>query len=277
MKASNMRQWLIACLLVVCSLPALAQQGEGPIDPSEPKNISTGEIIQRFATKEKEFSQARDNYTYKQDVTVQTIDGDTVSGEYREVVDVTFDDNGRKRESVVFAPASTLTEISMTKEDEDDIQHRYPFVLTTDEIPLYQILYVGKQQEDELMTYVFDIAPKKIEKGQRYFQGRIWVDDHDFQIVKTKGRPAYVRTDAQEFPDFTTWREQIDGRYWFPTYTKADEVLHFKGNRNAPPQDVHIRIVVKYTDYRQFKAKSRIIFDGKDVEKAPEQPQTQPK
>ena len=36
--------------------------------------------------------------------------------------------------------------------------------------------------------YVFDIAPKKIEGKKRYFQGRVWVDDHDFQIVKTYGK-----------------------------------------------------------------------------------------
>ena len=41
---------------------------------------------------------------------------------------------------------------------------------------------------DELNTYVFDVAPKKIEKNQRYFQGRIWVDEKDFGIVKTDGK-----------------------------------------------------------------------------------------
>ena len=63
-----------------------------------------------------------------------------------------------------------------------------PFVLTSDEIQDYNILYVGKQKEDELGTYVFDVAPKQIDKNRRYFQGRIWVDDHDFQIVKTYGK-----------------------------------------------------------------------------------------
>ncbi len=76
----------------------------------------------------------------------------------------------------------------MTKEDYDDIRNRMPFVLTSDEIPEYQILYVGKQRIDEIGTYVFDVAPKQIEKNKRYFQGRIWVDDTDFQIVKTYGK-----------------------------------------------------------------------------------------
>ena len=76
----------------------------------------------------------------------------------------------------------------MSQEDFEDIRHRLPFVLTTEELPEYNILYVGQQQEDELHCYVFDIAPKKIEGKKRYFQGRIWVDDHDFQIVKTYGK-----------------------------------------------------------------------------------------
>jgi hypothetical protein len=72
------------------------------------------------------------------------------------------------------------------------------------------------------------------------------------------------------FPKFTTWREQIDGKYWFPTYTKADDELHFSSG------DVHIREVVKYTDYKRFGSNVKITYDGKDLpkdEKKPEQPQ----
>jgi len=258
---------LLTAFVLLGALPAAAQEGE--LDPSQPTGITTDQIIQKFAAKEKEFAQARDNYTFRQYVTVQTLDGDTVDGEYQQVTDVTFDDQGRRRENVVFAPQSTLERVQMTEQDFDDIQHRYPFVLTTDEIGDYQILYVGKQKEDELHTYVFDVAPRKIEKNRRYFQGRIWVDDQDLQIVKTQGRPAFIRTDAQEFPSFTTYREQIDGKYWFPTYTIADEVLHFRGDRNNMGSDVHIRIKVKYTDYKQFKSKSRIIFNGQEVSRDP--------
>ena len=114
----------------------------------------------------------------------------------------------RKRvENVVFAPQNSLVRIQMSPEDLDDIRHRLPFVLTSDEIGEYQILYVGQQQEDELHCYVFDIAPKTIEKGKRYFQGRIWVDDRDFQIVKTFGKPVpdiHSKNNENLFPKFTT-------------------------------------------------------------------------
>ena len=266
---------LFCLMLLACGLAATAALAqEGPLENNPPKDITSDELIKRFAAKETEFAKARDQYTYRQDVKVQTLDGDTVDGEYHEVFDVMFDDKGKRMENVVFAPASSLTKIYMSQEDMADIRHRLPFVLTSDDIPDYNILYVGEQQEDELHCYVFDIAPKKIEGKKRYFQGRVWVDDHDFQIVKTYGktvpdlcnnRPCneVKRRGDQEnlFPKFTTWRQQIDGEYWFPVYTKADDELHFK------LEDVHIKEIVKYEDYKRFGANTKIIYEGKELPK----------
>lgn len=257
----------LVALASICS--TLAQAQEGPLVTDPPKGITAQEIIQKFAAKEKEFKQARDNYTFRQDVRVQTLDGDTVTGEYREVFDVTFDDKSRHLENVVFAPQNTLTEIQMSPEDLQDIRHTMPFVLTSDEIPDYDILYVGQQQEDELHCYVFDIAPKKIEPKRRYFQGRIWVDDQDLQIVKTFGKPVPETRKKHEenlFPKFTTWREQVDGKYWFPAYTKADDTLHF---RAGGIQDVHIRDIIKYTDYKRYGTQTVITYEGQKLPGAP--------
>jgi len=257
----------IALLALGCA--AVAQ--EGPLTNDPPKGITPEQIIQKFAEKEKEFKQARDNYTFRQDVKVQTLDGKTVKGEYHETFDVTYDDQRRRLENVVFAPQSTLDQdpsgIMMSPEDLQDIRHLLPFVLTTEEILEYDILYVGQQQQDELHCYVFDIAPKKIVGKKRYFQGRIWVDDRDLQIVKTSGKTVPdIRKKGNEnlFPKFTTWREQIDGRYWFPSYTLADDTLHFQMN------DVHIREIVKYTDYKRFGTQTTITYEGREVEKGSE-------
>jgi hypothetical protein len=261
---------LLLCALV--AIPAYTQ--EGPLETTQPQGITPDEIIKRFADKETEFAKARDQYTYRQDVKVETLDGDTVDGQYREVFDVMFNDQGHRMENVVFAPQSNLTKIYMSEEDMQDIRHMLPFVLTTDELPEYNILYVGQQQEDELHCYVFDIAPKQIEKNKRYFQGRIWVDDHDFQIVKTYGQMVPEkrankkgRGDENLFPKFTTWREQVDGKYWFPTYTRADDTLHFVN------QDVKIREVVKYTNYKRFGSNVKITYQGKELPKAGDQPE----
>lgn len=258
----------LACTLT--ALPALAQ--EGALDTSQPTGITVEEIIQRFAAKEKEFKLARDQYTYRQDVRVMTLDGETVTGEYHEVFDVLFDDKGRRLENVVFAPQSSLEQggLSMDQGDFEDIRRRLPFVMTSDEIGEYNVLYVGQQPEDELHCYVFDLAPKTIEPKKRYFQGRIWVDDHDYQIVKTYGQGVPEIRDTKKkgkqehlYPKFTTWRQQIDGQYWFPTYTRADDTLHFGTG------DIHIREIVKYEDYKRFGSNVKILYQGKELPKTP--------
>jgi len=160
-----------------------------------------------------------------------------VAGEFRLVQDVLYDDKGNRIENVKFAPQPSLRQIGLTREDFEDFRNKLPFVLTTEEIPKYNLLYVGAQRVDEIDTYVFDLAPKTIEKGQRYFQGRAWVDAKDLQVVKTCGKTVpETRADNKKKknvdenlnPKFVTYREQIDGEYWFPTYTMADDILHFR-------------------------------------------------
>ena len=268
---------LFVLLFALVLAPAYAQtskEEESHIVKSPPKGMTEDEVIRRFAAREKEFRDARENYTFRQDVKVQTLDGRSVTGEYQQVVDVTFDDKDRRRENVVFSPQSTLQAIQMTREDFEDLQHRYPFVLTTDELLDYQILYLGTEHVDEIDTYVFDIAPKTFAKGKRYFQGRIWVDDHDFQIVKTHGKPVGYASKSgdqeQQFPAFTTYREQIDRQYWFPTYSRADEILHFPPTKSSMGADVHIRIIVKYTDYKKFGSRTKITYGDEELKKPDE-------
>jgi hypothetical protein len=259
----------LAAPLIAAVFSTFVVAQEGPLSTDQPKGITPEQIIQQFAAKEKEFKEARDLYTFRQDVRVQTLDGKTVTGEYREVFDVTYDNQGKHLENVVFAPQNTLQDIQMSPEDLQDIRHLLPFVLTSEEIPEYNILYVGQQQEDELHCYVFDIAPKKIENKKRYFQGRIWVDEQDLQVVKTSGKTVPdIRKKNNEnlFPKFITWREQVDGRYWFPAYTLADDTLHFKIS------DVHIKEIVKYTDYKRFGSNVKITYEGKEVEKGGQKP-----
>ena len=166
-------------------VPDIANEGSGPLDPSQPKGITPQQIIQKFTAKEDEFKRARDQYTWTEDVKYQQLDGDSVVGEFRQVSDIIYDEHGRRLEQVKFAPQSSLY---VTKEDMDDLRKRTAFLLTTEELPKYQVMYVGQQKVDELQTYVFDIAPKTIEKDQRYFQGRIWVDTQDLEVVKTYGK-----------------------------------------------------------------------------------------
>jgi hypothetical protein len=244
--------------------------GFGRLDPAPPTGLTPEQIIQKFAARETLFDQARQNYIFRQSVKVQTLaDGNnSVDGEYQQVTDVTFNRDGRREEHVVFAPQNTLERVMMSPADMQDIEHRLPFVLTTADLPQYDVVYLGRQKVDELDTYVFSAGPKVLEKGKRYFQGKVWVDQTDFQIVLVNGKnvPDDKRKGHEDLsPPFTTYYEQIDGQYWFPTYTKAEGNLHFAAQDYAAANDVHIRTIVKYSDYKRFRATSKIIYNGEDI------------
>jgi hypothetical protein len=266
------RASLAMCILLIASSGLVAQQSR-PSDQStssissESPSVPVDQIIQHFAAREGEFKRERDNYTYTQTFVVQTIDASgQPDGEYRMTSDIVFSTTGKRYDKVTYAPPSTLQRVSLSEQDFADLQNVQPFVLTTNELPKYDITYVGRQRVDELSTYVFEVKPKKIEKNQRYFQGRIWVDDKDLEIVKTYGKAVpdiLKRNEENFFPRFETYRENIEGHYWFPTYTHADDILHFSSG------DIRIRMTVRYKDYKRFRVTSRILLPGEAEEVKP--------
>jgi len=230
-------------------------------------DVNPDEIIRKFAAKEAEFSQARNNYTYRQSVKLQELDpgGNPSGGQWELVEDVLFSPEGKRSEKVVYAPVQNLRNIILTPEDEQDLRNVQPFVLTTAEIPDYDVKYLGKEKVDEIGCYTFSVKPRKMVTGKRYFEGEVWVDDRDLQIVKTYGKGVGVikKSSDNQFPKFETYREQVDGKYWFPTYTRADDTLHFKSGESQ-----RIRMVVKYQDYKRYEGKSTIKF-GDVIEDKP--------
>ena len=249
---------------------AVAQQGFGPLDPTPPTGVTVAQIIDKMGQRESAFAAARDDYTFRQDVKFNTISDDTgrPDGEYHQVTDISFDKDGKREEHVTFAPQNTIERVIMTENDFKDIEKRLPFILTAPEIPDYNITYLGKQKVDELDTYVFDVAPKQLVKNHRYFQGKAWVDQQDDEIVLVNGlnvpqdtRPGH----ADLSPPFTTYYEQIDGKYWFPAYTKAEGTLHFPPQNGALSEDIHVRSVIHYTDYKRYRTSITIHYNGQDI------------
>ncbi len=245
----------------------------GATQKPDPSPAEIENIIQKFADKESEFATARGNYTYRQTVKLQEYDeGGAPGGRFDLVSDIIFTPEGRRTERVVRAPAPTLRLILMSPEDEKDIRDVLPFVLTAKEISNYSVRYLGRDNADEISCFVFAVKPKTMEAGKRYFTGEIWVDDQDLQIVKTYGRSNGLlkKGTDQQFPKFETYREQIDGKYWFPTYTIANSTLHFKDG-----QSPRVRQSVKYEDYKQFKSDVKITFGGEadDKQKEPKKPE----
>lgn len=224
------------------------------------EELSPDEIIKRFAAKESEFRNVWETYTYTQRIIFQVLGRDREPREQREmIVEVYFTKDG-ERETRVIRDRGELFSVGVTREDISDAISMQPFVLTAEELHKYKIKYKGIEDIDELTTYVFEVKPAKKEKGERYFEGKIYVDDIDLQIVMTRGKivPDYGNN---KFPEFETIREQIDGNYWFPTWTEADDILEF-GDFYRGRNRVHVRQLITYSDFQKFEVGTSIKFGG---------------
>jgi muconolactone delta-isomerase len=231
-------------------------------------------LVNAFTAKERHFRQALNEYAFKRDALLQSIGmGGQVTGEYHRVSIFTFDDNGNRFEKINFFPMPSFG--GVTQEDLEDLGGVGPFALEPDKIDKYNFRFVGKEKIDELSLYVFDVTPKVIpnpkKSKERLFSGRVWVDDRDYQIVKTKGK-GVPETKKNKFPTVETYREQIDGRFWFPTYSYADEELIFDSG-----EVLHLRMKVRYSDFELARAKVKIVeVDDPEAQKKETKPSTTP-
>jgi len=244
-------------LLALAALTTSAQTGAG--GPTNP--IDADRIIRTFTAKEVEFRRALNNYSFKRDALIQSIGmGGQVVGEYHRVSTFTFDDQGNRYEKISYFPMATMPEV--TPEDIEDLGGINPFALEPAKIPMYDFRYVGKEKIDELSLFIFDVTPKVIpnpkKSKERLFTGRVWVDDQDLLIVKTKGK-GVPETKENKFPIVETYREHIDGRYWFPTYSFADEELIYENGGS-----LHVRMKVRYSDFAPARATLKVTEVGED-------------
>lgn len=247
----------VLAVLVLSSFSVMAQTNpNGAMNPAD-----ADRIIQAFTAKEAEFRRALNSYSFKRDALMQKIGmGGQVTGEYHRVSMFTFDDQGNRYEKISFFPMSTLPEV--TSEDVEDLGGIEPFALEPSKVGRYNIRYAGKEKIDELNLYIFDVEPKVMpdpkKTKDRLFKGRIWVDDQDLQIVKTKGK-GVPETKQNKYPTVETYREHIDGRFWFPTYSYADEELIFDSG-----DALHIRMKVRYTDFTPTRATLKVTEIGEN-------------
>jgi outer membrane lipoprotein-sorting protein len=252
----RMIRFAAVLVMLLSALGALAQtdcaDGDGILEMAPPKNMTVQELIQKFTAEETKIKEARANYTYTQDVLVQTLNGKAVDGQFHQITQISYDEKGKRVENVTFSEHPTLRQIQVSEEDLNDVRVFMPWVLTTEDAPQYNLTYAGQQHVDDLDTYVFHVEPKKEEKNRRYFQGRVWVDNRDFQVVKLCGKsvpdvvPKKKHQPVDVRPTFVGYRQLVDG-HWFPAYAKVDDTLHFEA------QAVHIREIVKFTGYKRAK------------------------
>ncbi|HEX8071511.1 MAG TPA: hypothetical protein VF546_16265 [Pyrinomonadaceae bacterium] len=267
---------VLAALALVAGAAAQQspQQQESNLRSVQLAPAEVERIVRTLTAKETEFRKALNNYGFKRDAIVQTIGwGGQITGEYHRTSRFAFDDSGQRFERIIAFPLPTIQEVTITNEDIEDLGGVQTFALEADKLPQYNFNYLGKEKIDELDLFVFDVGPKVMpdpkKAKERYFQGRIWVDDQDLQIVKVRGKG--VPEGQQRFPLFETYREQIDGKYWFPTYTYADDQLTFP-NGNI----VHLRMRITFHDYERYRAKVRIIEDDNVTDQSEKPPAAKP-
>jgi hypothetical protein len=259
---------ILFALLVLCVSAASAFAQNANIVKKDLSQAEIDRIVKAFTTNETQFRNALTNYIFNRSASISTVGmGGQISGTYRRDSALTLTEDGRRLEKILYAPVSTLTEITITAADLDNLSGVDQFAIEPAAAANYHFTYVGKEKIDELDLYVFDVAlkvmpdPKRIK--QRFFGGRIWVDDRDLMIVKTKGK-AFPVPKGDQFPVVETWRENVDGKYWFPSLAMSDDELVFDSG-----QVVKVKMRVKYTDYAIGRSEVKILDGEEEVKEEP--------
>jgi hypothetical protein len=267
-----MKKILVVSLIVLCFavLSAFAQTSN--ISRADLSQTEINRIVKTFSENESKFRESLTSYVFNRSVMLQTIGmGGQISGVFRRDSFMALSASGERLEKIVFNPVSTLPLGFITIEDIEDLGGVTPFPLEPTVINLYNFTYLGKEKIDELNLYVFEVTPKAIpdpkKSKQRLFTGRIWVDDQDLMIVKSKGK-GVPETKTNKFPVVEMWRENVDGKYWFPSYASSDDELIFESG-----DSVKIKLRVKYTNYRVGRSTVTI---GEEEEVVPDETKPTP-
>lgn len=234
---------------MLAAAPAFAQSADDPPPNDPPTNLA-----KLVAHRETETIAERNEYTYRQTFTLQELDGNGgVRGEYKEVRDIIFSPTHERSEEVIGKPSDSLKLIKLTEEDFRDIREIQPLTLSEEQLWNYDTKIRGDETLDDVDCWVLQIKPRQILEGQRFFEGLIWVDKKEYNIVRLQGRAVpqiYSRGQENLFPRFTTIRKPVDGKHWFATFTYADDTLEF---RNGPQRE---KLTIAYSNYKRFNVTS---------------------
>jgi hypothetical protein len=219
-----------------------------PAQPTDVKAppVPAEEIIRRFAANEDVMKKAFDQYSFNQTIRIKEMSDP--AGEFSVSGEMFMKSDGQRYDRIVKQPVSTLKQTSFTLEDVKTVANLPLFALTTDELPNYTVKYEGTEKLDELNTYIFRVQPKQLVRNRPLFDGVIWVDQQEFAIVKSSGkfvREVVTQGNGLPFSMFDTYRENISGKYWFPTYTVSDDFVSEPNGQNLP-----LHLVVRSTDFQ---------------------------
>ena len=251
---------VLSTLLLFFAASARAQDSTGPLAPppkyevkrlpSEPHPgpppVPEQEIIQKLAANEDVMKQKYETYDFTQTIRIEEMADP--GGKFSVTGEVYTRPDGQRYMRVDKQPESDLKVEHFSLEDVHTIATLPLFALTSREIVNYNFKYVGQEKLDQLTTYVFQVKPKLLSRKQRFFEGLIWVDDHDFAIVKSYGKfVSEISGNGTSLPFtmFETYRENFQEKYWLPTYTRSDDYV-----KGADDEELPLRLVIRSTGFK---------------------------
>jgi hypothetical protein len=261
---------LAVALLCFGAGAARGQENQGPQKPPEPEHdvrrvastqpteeappdVPQPLVIKRFAEKEEENARVRGRYGYKKTIklTEYGTDGNPM-GEFSVTTTPIVASDGRVYERVQADGTSTLRTVKLSPEDVNAISKIPGYPLALSQVEKYNITFVGRELVDEVDCYMFQVKPKFLERANALFEGIVWVDVKYLEIVKSYGKFVTDLGDFHSpelpFANFETYRENVEGKYWFPNYARSDDRLHFQDG------DVPLRVVIKWTEFKPLTA-----------------------
>ncbi len=263
-------------LMIFCLWAVSAFAQTSNIAKSDLSQTEIDRIVKTFTENEKKFRLALTEYVFNRNATIQTVGmGGQITGVYHRQSFMALKKDGERFEKITYFPMSTVTDVEITATDIEDLGGVNAFALEPEMVPQYNFTFLGKEKIDDLNLYVFDVMPKVKPDSKsklRYFQGRIWVDDRDLMIVKSKGK-GFPEDKNNKYPVVETWRENVEGKYWFPAYASSDDELVFDNG-----QSVKLRMRVKYSDYTKGNVDIIVLDDDtEDVPDVQEKPKSDSK
>jgi hypothetical protein len=225
----------------------------GVPEPEAPPSLPPAQIIKGFSQKEDIYVTARPQYSYRKTIRIQEFGPDgQPSGEYQAAYEAGRTSDGKIYEKAISSPQSTLEYLQFEPDDVQQMFRAPAYPLTTAQLPKYVLQYLGTETVDEVECYIFQVHPKTLDRQHPYFDGVIWVDQKYLEVVKTYGKwitdLGEYRPSSLPFSIFETYRENVDGKYWFPNYSRSEEVVKLK-NRNVP-----VRVTIKWSNFKPFPA-----------------------
>lgn len=223
----------------------------GVPQPEAPPSLPPAQIIAAFTKKEDLYRAQRPLFSYRRTVRIQEFGPDgRPSGEFNATYEAARAGNGQLYEKALAAPESSLQYMQFEPEETHFFTSIPAYPLTTDQLSRYDVQYLGTEKVDEIDCYIFQVRPKTLDRQRPLFDGVIWVDQKYLEVVKTYGKWVTdlgpMRPANLPFSIFETYRENVEGKYWFPNFSRSEDVYKLKD------REINVRVTIKWTDFKPF-------------------------